>query len=198
MTESTAQDQAARDVLAPAPSVIDLYKVFFMIGALSFGGGLSGWMFQVIVVRRRWITEQSFLSGTALGQVLPGVNVANLSVYIGQQLRGVSGAVACLLGLLTAPFLAVLLFNAIYSQITGISWIHAALDGATAAALGLIGIVVVRSGQRALKAPFSALAMFATFFAVGIMQWPLVTSVLAIAPLSVTAAAWRARSNSNA
>ena len=35
------------------------------------------------------MTEQEFLSGVALGQILTGTNISNLMVYIGQRLHGV-------------------------------------------------------------------------------------------------------------
>src|SRR3954469_23332145 len=66
-----------------------LFGVCVQIGLLSFGGSLTGWVHREVVARRAWMTEQEFLSGVALGQILPGTNISNLMVYIGQRLHGV-------------------------------------------------------------------------------------------------------------
>lgn len=174
---------------APPPRLGELFAVFFWIGAMSFGGGLSGWIFQETVTKRRWMSEEDFFSGLALGQILPGANVTNLAVYIGQRLRGAAGATVSVAGLLAAPFFAVLGLYAVYDQIVGRPWIHAALDGATAVAIGLLLAVSAKGAKRSARHVWSLAAMAATFFAVGVMQWPFLNCVAAIAPVSV-AAAW--------
>lgn len=188
MTQNDSQSDSAAVPPRP-PTLFQLYAVFFNIGAFSFGGGLTAWIFREVVTLRGWISEDEFLSGLALGQILPGANVTNLSVFIGQRLRGAAGSFVCVVGLLTAPFFAVLAFYALYDQIVGRPWIHAALDGAAAAAIGLLGAVSAKAAQRAVAHSWSLAAMVATFIAVGVLRYPLVESVFVIAPLSV-AAAW--------
>ncbi|MFC7538907.1 chromate transporter [Siccirubricoccus deserti] len=62
----------------------EILLVFTSLGMASFGGGLPGWMHREVVVRRGWMTDEAFLAGVALGQVLPGPNSINLALYIGQ------------------------------------------------------------------------------------------------------------------
>ena len=71
---------------APA-RLLALFGVCVQIGLLSFGGGLTGWVHREVVARRAWMTEREFLSGVALGQILPRTNISNLMVYIGQRLH---------------------------------------------------------------------------------------------------------------
>src|SRR5215211_1599010 len=52
----------------PAVSLLGLFLVCLQIGLFSFGGGLSGWIYQEVVVRRRWMSEDEFLSGLALSR----------------------------------------------------------------------------------------------------------------------------------
>src|SRR5260370_22096813 len=94
------------DTTAPGRvPLLAILGVFAKIGLMSFGGALSGWMHRAIVVRRRWMAEEDFLSGLALGQIMPRSHVANLSLYIGQRPRGGLGAAAALLGLLLPPMI---------------------------------------------------------------------------------------------
>ena len=85
-----------------------IYQAFFRLGVTSFGGGTAGWLYREIVQRRHWIGKTDFLSGAALGRIVPGSGGVNLTVQVGQRLRGAPGAVTAVLGLLSGPLLIVL------------------------------------------------------------------------------------------
>jgi chromate transporter len=177
------------DLAAPSPpTIFALFKVCFWIGLFSFGGGLTAWIYRDFVTRRRWMSEDDFMNGVALGQVLPGANVTNLTVYIGQRLLGPMGATAALLGLLLGPFLAVITLVSVYETFTGLAWLHRALDGAAAAAIGLILAIALKGARRASQAWVSGLVMVATAVAIGVLQWPLLPVVICAAVVSVTIA----------
>lgn len=113
-------DSAPRDASPPTP--LQLFLAFAKIGLTSFGGGLSGWMMREFVQRRAWLSEGEFLSGLALAQAFPGVNVVNLAIWIGFRLRGGAGALVSALGL-TVPAMMVAVavlvgFSAAASRIT--------------------------------------------------------------------------------
>ena len=173
----------------PRVSLPRLFLVCFQIGLFSFGGGLSGWIYQEVVVRRRWMTEDDFLSGLALCQVMPGINVTNLVVYIGQRLRGVLGSCVALVGLLVGPFFVVIGLVLVYERIAGVSWVHAAMDGVAAAAIGLLIFVGYKGAQRVVRRPVAAIVMFVIIVTVGLLQWPLVPVVRILARVGV-AFAW--------
>jgi chromate transporter len=175
---------------APAapPSIVTIFAVFARIGLLSFGGGLSGWVFREVVVLRDWISEEEFLSGLALAQILPGTNIANLAVYIGQKLRGVAGVVAALGGLLSGPFFAVIALASLYDRFRSIPYADAAMDGVAAAAIGLLLIIVLRGTRHSARRPAGAVALAATFIGVGLLHVSLLIVVAVVGPLSVLAA----------
>src|SRR5258708_37039822 len=81
--------------------------VFSRIGALSFGGGLIAWMHREAVETRKWLSDQEFLSGLAICQVLPGGNLGNMSVYVRIRLRGALRAITARLALIGWPVLFV-------------------------------------------------------------------------------------------
>lgn len=170
----------ARHVSLPA-----LIGVFMKIGMMSFGGALSGWMHREIVARRGWIDEDDFLSGLALGQIMPGANVANLSLYIGYRLRGGIGAAAALVGMLLPPMVIVILLALLYERVAGIAFVHRFVDGVAAAAIGLTVMVGIRAARRVDRrlGPVAVLAV--VFLAVGLLRWPMVPVVLCVTPASV-------------
>jgi chromate transporter len=170
-------------------SLREIFLVFGKIGAVSFGGGLSGWVFREVVQRRAWINEQQFASGLALSQILPGANVTNLSMYIGQRLRGTPGALAALSGLLIGPFFIVIGFFLAYDVISSHPWVPRTISGVAAAAIGLLIFTAWRTGQRSARSLHGAAVVLVTYVAVGILHWPLLLVVACVAPVSV-AAAW--------
>ncbi len=176
-------------------SIVAIFWVFFRIGIFSFGGGLTGWLYRDVVFIRGWLNEDEFLSGMAVSQVLPGANIANLSVYVGQKLNGAIGVAAALLGLLTGPFFAVIALASTYSLVKSLPYAETALDGVAAAAIGLILVVAGKGAQRAARRPEAFIAFAATFVAVGLLHWPLLVVVVIVGALSVTAAWLRRRSD---
>jgi chromate transporter len=177
---------------AAPPSLFSLYRVFFVLGLLSFGGGVSAWMHREVVQLRGWMTDADFVAGFALAQVLPGVNSANLAVYLGQHLRDAAGAAAALIGMLTGPFAVVILAALAYRHLVGLPGFAAATAGVAAVAVGML----LRLGfTLAWGMPRRAVAyavMLATFVAVGVLNWPLVPVVAVMAPISI-ATAWPRR-----
>ena len=177
--------------MSPPPiqhvSLFALYRLYFVVGLFSFGGGLSAWMRREIVVMRGWMTDEEFFNGYSLAQILPGVNSTNMAVYIGQHLRGALGSSAALLGLLTGPF--VIAAAAVYHHLVALPGFPAIMAGVAAAAVGMVFRMGMTSARSSLRHIPSLAVLIATFVAIGIMQWPLLPVLLVLVPLSI-AASW--------
>ena len=106
-----------------------IFAAFFRLGVTSFGGGTAGWLYREIVERRRWIDDGEFLAGAALGRLMPGSGGVNLTVQVGQRLRGAPGAVAAVLGLLSGPLAIVLALGVGYARVGQSAALDAVLDG---------------------------------------------------------------------
>jgi chromate transporter len=184
----------------PAPAVepakvplIQILLVFAQVGISSFGGGLSAWIYRETVVRRRWLSEDAFLSGLTLAQVLPGTNVVNLSVYIGQRLRGGHGSVLAVSALVVPPMITIVLLASIFHRFAGLFWLHDALQGVAAAAIGLSVSIVLRATKRSRpRNPWAPLLLLGVFGLVGLARWPMIPVVIVLGPLAVAIARRRA------
>lgn len=66
----------------PRVSRLALFLTFSRISLSSFGGAIF-WARRELVERRCWLTEREFVDEFALGQLLPGPNVLNLTVMVG-------------------------------------------------------------------------------------------------------------------
>ncbi len=177
---------------AQAPTLAALFGVCLKIGCLSFGGGLSGWLHREFVVGHRWIDEDEFASALALAQILPGANVVNLVIALGDQLRGAAGAAVGAFGFLIGPFFAVLGLYAAYDRIASSPVLTALTEGVTYAAIGLLALVCVRGAERLRRWPPGLAVMGLTALAVGVLRLPLIPVVLAMAPFSIWLASRRA------
>ena len=165
--------------------------VFAALGMASFGGGLPGWMHREVVRKRRWMSEEAFLAGVALGQVLPGPNSVNLALYIGQQLRGAPGAAMAGLGILGPPFLFILGLALLHARFGEVAGMAVVLGGVAAAGLANSLAVGLRTARR-MRGAWPWAVAGTTFLAIGVARLPMIPVVLAAIPLSV-ALAWRTR-----
>jgi chromate transporter len=162
-----------------------IYWAFFWLGITSFGGGTAGWLYRQIVQRRQWIGDTDFLAGAALGRFVPGSGGVNLTVQVGQKLRGAPGAVAAVFGLLSGPFVIVLALAAGLGRIGQNATLHAVLDGVAAAAIGLTfatGFQVIKF-DRANAGPLAV--TLTTVLCVGVLRWPMIPVVLCLVPVSI-------------
>jgi chromate transporter len=172
------------------PRLRSLFLLCFKIGVLSFGGGLSGWLYKEFVLSKRWIDEEDFSSSLAISQMLPGANVVNLVICMGEQLRGPVGALACVLGFLVGPFFAVVGLCQLFDALAGYPLLPVISDGVAFAAMGLLIIMCVHGVRRAMRFPPSIITIAVTAILVGIFRFPLIPVACVIAPISV-ALAWR-------
>ncbi len=168
------------------PTTFQLFTTFSRIGLTSFGGGLSGWMLREFVQRRAWLDEEEFLSGLALAQAFPGVNVVNLSIWIGYRLRGTPGALAGACGIIVPAAVLVVVIAALFAALSDYALTHLVLDGVGAAAVGLslqMGVVAAR--RAAAKGVVASCIMAVAFVAVGLAHVSLPLVVVVLGPLSV-------------
>ncbi len=87
-----------------------LFLTFMKIGAFTFGGGWA--MISIIerevVDKHRWLAKDEFLDQLAVAQSLPGILAVNISVAVGDRLKGTRGAVSAALGTILPSFLIIL------------------------------------------------------------------------------------------
>ncbi len=163
----------------------ELFLAFAKLGVTSFGGGLTGWMMQECVRRRKWMTEDEFLTGLAMAQALPGVNVVNLPIWVGYRLAGSGGAVVAALGVILPPMLIVVIMAASYGWLQRYAATNLALQGAAAAAIGLSLSMGLRAARRQMRKLWPACVMGAALVGVSVLHLPLLVVVAVLAPVSI-------------
>lgn len=146
-----------------------------------------------LVNRKQWIADQDFLEALELSELLPGPNVLNLAVFIGQRLRGISGACTALFAGSFPPFLIVLAAGALYFSKFNTPLVHAALNGAAAAAVGLTFANALELTVEAGKRPLNLVFVAASALAVTYFRLSLIFTLLVFGGLSMFCYAVAAR-----
>jgi chromate transporter len=88
-----------------------LFYSFLKIGAFTFGGGYSmiSLIENEVVNKRKWIDKENFLDYLVLAQTAPGILAVNISILVGNALKGKRGAVVATLGTALPSFVFILL-----------------------------------------------------------------------------------------
>ncbi len=174
----------------------ELFRVFNRLALQGFGGVLPI-AHRELVERERWLAPQEFVELLALSQVLPGPNVVNLALIVGDRWFGLRGALAAGAGLLALPMLIVLALVTLYRQVDQAPMVAGALRGMGAVAAGLVIATALKLLATLKTNPLgqrNALAIAAlTLLLVGVARWPLVGVVLGLGGGAVLLASWRLR-----
>lgn len=171
----------------------DLFWSFTWLALQGFGGVMAV-VQRELVEKKHWMTNAEFVEDWAVAQVLPGPNVVNLSIMIGDRYFGWRGAVAALAGMLAFPLALVLAIAVVYAQWAAHPAVAGALRGMGAVAAGLIAGTGLKLLSALRKHPLGAVTSMAlaaaTFAAMAVWHVPLPWVLLGVGG-AACALSWR-------
>jgi chromate transporter len=166
-------------------SLGELFRGFCVIGLSGFGGVMP-WARRYIVERYHWLDPEEFAALLGLGQVMPGPNVMNLSVCVGQKFQGWRGALVAPLGMMLFPMIIVLVLGLAYLRFGDQPVVHAMLRGIIAVGAGLI----IATGLKMLyvykRRPLALAIAITIIVAVGGLRWSLLPVVVVLIAIGLT------------
>lgn len=161
----------------------DLFVTFTRMALQGFGGVLPIAQ-RVLCEQKRWLSKEQFVEILALGQVLPGPNVCNVALMVGDRFFGWRGAFSALAGMMTVPLVIVLILTALYAEFASNPMVAGALKGMGAVSAGLIigsALKLIPTLQRnPMGLPVCALIAIVTFGLIALLRWPLVWVLLGL------------------
>ena len=189
----------AAELSTPAPprprprNSADLFWSFTWLALQGFGGVMAV-VQRELVEKKRWMTNEEFLEDWAVAQVMPGPNVVNLSIMIGDRHLGLRGAAAAVAGMLALPMLLVLAVALVYAQWATHPAVAGALRGMGAVAAGLIAGMGLKLAAALRLHPLGPLVgtvfAAATFAAIAWLRVPLPWVILVLGG-TVCVLTWR-------
>lgn len=169
---------------------LELFTGFLLVGMFGFGG-IAAAAHHVLVERRKWLTNAGYAQVLGLGQVLPGANLVNMTTIVGDKFHGFWGAVLALIGLTSVPIILLIVIATVYDQYAANPDVRAATNAAAAGAAGLIFGTGFKLGKTILGSRESLVFAALSFTSIGLLRWPLVTTLIFLAPIAVAVSFWR-------
>ncbi len=180
--DSTAQTAAPAAIARPH-SKTELFVACTVIALQGFGGVLAI-VQREMVDKRRWLTRAQFVEEWAVAQILPGPNVVNLVIMLGDRYFGIRGSLAATAGILALPLCIVLGLVVLYNNFADLPVVQGALRGMGAAAAGLIGAAAIKMIQglagNVLGGAITTGLIGLTFALVALLRVPLIWAVLGL------------------
>lgn len=175
-------------------SPMAMFWVFSKLALQGFGGVIAIAQ-RELVERQRWLSTAEFLELLAVSQVLPGPNVVNLSLMLGDRYFGWRGVVASVGGMLLLPMLVVLAAAALYGHWSDVPQVAGALRGMGAVAAGMIiatGLKAIRGLRKnPLGLRISLCYAALTLVLIGALRFPMAAVVIGLGAVTMGHVAWR-------
>jgi len=136
-----------------------LFWTFFKIGSFTFGGGFAmiPLIEREIVDKKKWISQGDMIDILTISQSFPGAVAVNSAIFIGRRIGGYTGALSALLGVTLPSFLIIIVVARIFTYVSNIDVVKAALKGISSAVIALLIVAALRVGKASIKDKISPL-----------------------------------------
>ncbi|GAB4058288.1 chromate transporter [Uliginosibacterium sediminicola] len=165
------------------PNRRELFLGFFLTGLNGFGGVMPHAR-RMLVDRQRWLSDRDFTDLLGLGQILPGPNVCNLAVIVGDRFHGRQGALIAIAGLMLAPLAIVILLFSLFAHYASAQPLQYAVAAVAAGGAGLMLSTGVRLAIKAERHLWSALIALLSLVAIW-LRVPLLLVLAVLGPISI-------------
>jgi chromate transporter len=179
------------------PTELDLFLGFLWASVRGFGGVFVMGR-RMLVEERQWLTPEEFVELLGVCQFLPGANIVNLSVAVGQRFRGWKGSIAALAGILAAPAAVSVMLAPLFMRYATVPQVAHAMGAVAAAAAGLIVGTALKMAEPIFKKDWVLALPIAlgTLVLAAFLRWPLPVVLLLMAGAG-SGLAWARRSRSS-
>ena len=116
-----------------------------------------------LVEKKGWIDSDGLCEYYALGQSVPGIIAANMSIFVGYKLRGQIGALAAVLGIVSPAFLAIVLLASILEEIVHLTFIQSIFWGVGIGVILLVFLAAKEMWSKSIVDRFTCIVFFAAF-----------------------------------
>ena len=118
---------------------LELFLIFFKIGAFTFGGGYAMLpLIQQEVLSQGWMDLEQLVNFIAVSESTPGPLAVNLSTYIGAETGGLLGSFCATVGVVLPSFAVIYAISFVLRQFSELTVVQYAFNGIRAGVLALL------------------------------------------------------------
>ena len=147
--------------------MVKLLLAFMKIGAFSIGGGYVSLPLiqEEVVYKYSWLTMNEFADIITIAEMTPGPIVLNAATFVGTKVGGFAGAVIATLGVISIPFIIIVILAKLYFKYNKLEMFESFLSGLRPAVIGMISaagvsiIALAISSHPVLGLDFNVIAM---------------------------------------
>jgi len=120
--------------------LFNLFYIFLKIGLFTFGGGYAmiAQIKEIIVEKKKWITEEDLLEIITIAESTPGPIAINVATYIGYKREKILGSIAATLGVILPSFSIIFVISLFIEQFMSLKVVKYAFIGINAGVCFLI------------------------------------------------------------
>ena len=119
---------------------LELFLIFFKIGAFTFGGGYAMLpLIQQEVLSHNWMDLEQLVNFVAVSESTPGPLAVNLASFVGAETGGLLGAGCATIGVVLPSLLIILLVAKFYQAFRTNTLVKGCMNGLRPTVVGMIG-----------------------------------------------------------
>ena len=120
--------------------LFDLFKVFFLLGLFSFGGGYASMELirSRVVTDYHWLTDREYTDIISIAEMTPGPLGINIASFVGTRTAGVAGTLIATLSYILPALVIVLILSWFYDRYRSLEGVQGVLSGLRPAVVAMI------------------------------------------------------------
>lgn len=123
----------------------NLFKEFFKIGLLSFGGGYATLPFLYHIAEQyKWYSINELTQMLAIASITPGPVGINMATYAGMKTNGILSAILATFAIILPSFFIVIAISKLLRKFSDNFYVKSAIYGLKPASCALISAVAIR------------------------------------------------------
>lgn len=149
--------------------LLTLFWTFFKLGLFTFGGGYAmiAQMKEIIVEKRKWITEDELMQIITVAESTPGPIAINMATYIGYKKAKFIGSLLATLGVVLPSFIIIFTISLFLEAFMNFKYIGYAFVGINAT----VAFLIIKTGLSLFKKLDKKILPLFTFILVMILMF---------------------------
>ena len=150
--------------------ILELFIIFFKIGAFTFGGGYAmiSMIENICVERKQWITHDEMMNVTVIAESTPGPIAINCATFVGYKTAGFWGAFCATLGVVLPSLFIIIAISFVLEKFQENKIVQYAFYGIRSGVLALIIKALISMYKQAPKGILPYTVMILSFAAVAL------------------------------